>query len=407
MPDNRSQLKSGKMIINSGYKKILKILAIVGIIIAIIALGLVADNIRNSSSLSLYDLPSFLKESSREAIYDKLTKNSWCTPKGINSYVYSFKPDGTYAWNQFEDYVPSPSGSGRWNFEQNPAGEWFLLYDNGQRLRFTLYRFDRLILEYANLRPCDPITTPRKYDASSLPPVRSPNQDDKKLVANRWKRANDIDLDYEPTLVEFRDNFEYVTTYRYGECQNSGSWYAKAGQIKASSTTDKCDPRDDIYPEAFPGEWSEDGFLLLNNDDDLYVPEDYPLMKGVIWRIFSFSDIMEIKVEYDMPIRAGVPNRFDVEMKNVAKREGPMTIRRFSVTKDYGDYRNTDGSIAQVDEIAGLDLGSRILKPNETYNFSLSVTFEKPGKQRMYLYALVDGRTQKWDFKKNYNINVL
>src|SRR6185503_12488911 len=105
------------------------------------------------------------------------------------------------------------------------------------------------------------------------------------ITAKDWKRANDLDLNYEPTGVEFKQNYEYVATYRNGECKNTGIWYATAKEIFGNSLTDNCDPRDDKYPEQLNATLLDNGFLLL--DYDLYVPKDYSLQKGVIWSVFG------------------------------------------------------------------------------------------------------------------------
>jgi len=352
----------------------------------------------------------------KQDIFAKLTANSWCNKKVTEGspfpdYIdYRFKDDGTYEWHFFTDYTPAPSDAGKWNFEQTPADDWFLLYDNGMRQRFSL-KDGMLMLGSVALDVCDPITVTNQYTSGTLPPIQLTSKVQNiinTITAHPWKRANDIDLDYAPTSVEFKKNWEYITTYRNGECQNSGYWYATASEIQVNSLTDQCDPRDDTYPEAFTAELLDNGFLFF--DYELYVPIDYPLQKGIIWSVFGYSDIVNIKVEYDMPIKSGVPNRFDIEMTHVGKKEdypGPITLQRFSITEDYvRDYRKADNTIAQVDEIAGQDLGSKILRPSETYKFSLDVTFKNPGKQSPYINALMYGPTQDWDTQRAYSINV-
>ena len=235
-----------------------KLLIIGSVILIIVVFGVAAYFLFNSSfTTSPYSnssQPTPLEEASREEIFTKLTNNSWCNREATKDSMfpdytdYQLKPDGTYEWYHFTDYMPAPSGSGKWNFERDSYGEWFLLYDDGQRLRFIMNENGSLILEDSNLDSCDPISTVKKYDASTLPPIQissSAKLVADKLTANKWKRANDFDLDYKPTLVEFKKNYEYVTIYRNGECQNGGSWYATADEIKGKSLNDKCDPRND------------------------------------------------------------------------------------------------------------------------------------------------------------------
>ena len=124
-----------------------KILIIGSIILIIVVLWVTAYFIMDSNSTTSPSTTSsqqtYLDKSSREEIFAKLTDNSWCDREATKGSMfpdytdYKYKPDGTYEWHHFTDYTPAPSGSGKWNFEQNSAGEWFLLYDDGQRLRFT------------------------------------------------------------------------------------------------------------------------------------------------------------------------------------------------------------------------------------------------------------------------------
>lgn len=394
----------------SGVFVILPVLIIAVVLVGVV--GFTAYFLLNSSSTTSSQ-PQTQEDLSREKVFSTLTKNSWCnkaTTKGsmFPDYTdYKFKPDGTYKWRHFTDYTPAPSGAGKWNFFQDSAGEWFLLYDDGQRLQFTLNNDKSLKLEDSNLNPCDLITATEKYDASTLPPIQissSVKLINDKLTTDKWKRANDFDLGHEPTLVEFKKDFEYVTTYRYGECQNGGSWYATEDKIQGKSLTDNCDPRNDTYPESLTAKLLDNGFLFL--DFDLYVPENYLLKKGVIWSVPGYSDVVNIKVEYDMPIKTGIPNRFDVEMTNVGEEKypGPITLERFSITEEY--VRNYRNLLGQVDEVAGHDLGSKVLQPGETYKFSLDATFDKTGKQSMYINSLMTGRTQSWDTHQYYSIKV-
>lgn len=354
----------------------------------------------------------------RDDIFAKLTKQSWCNREATRGspfpdYAdYKFKADGTYEWHFFTDSTPASSGEGKWNFEKNSAGSWLLLYDDGARQRFTLYEDGTLTFEGIDLNPCDPITISNPYTAATLPAIQLPS--DAKLVAEKltlqkWKRANDFDLDYEPTTIEFKKNYEYIATYRGGECQNDGNWYVTANGIVGDSLTNDCDIRDDTYPENLSAKLLKNDFLFLNHD--LYTPENYPLEKGVIWSVFGYSDVVSIKVEYDMPIISGIPNKFDVEMTNVGREDypGPVTLQRFSVTEDYvRNYRQSLTTTSQqVDEIGGIDLGSKILSPGQTYRFSFDVTFPHSGKQSMYINALIDGPTQAWDTHQHYSIEVL
>ncbi len=354
----------------------------------------------------------------KNELFSKLTKNSWCNKNEYSLYPdhsnYQFKADGEYENQFFTDYTTYPN-TGKWSIEKTSDDDWVILYDDGVRTRITLNWDGTLTLgptKTHKLTPCNSLSVSKPYTAETLPPIQLDDEVKQvisNLTAHKWKRANDFDLFFKPTSIEFKNNNEYLTTYRNGECQSKGDWYATVGAIGGSSLTNKCDTRDSKYPETIRAKFLKNGHLLVGNSNDLYVPEDYQLNKGVIWEVFGFSQVIKIKVEYDMPIKMGVPNKFDVEMTNVGEEKypGAMTLQRFSITESYDrNYRISDDEIAQIDEISGIDLGSKILKPGETYNFSLDVTFPNSGKQGMYINSLINGRTQDWDSSQYYSINV-
>ena len=393
-----------------------------------------------------------LNNLSREEIFKRLTKNKWIDrdpakaqkttntePLGFMpfdfgwNYSLTLRPDGTYSWTQASDAVPQPSDAGKWNFEQNAAGDWFLLFDNGKRQRFTMNEDGSLTLDLdlwkLALYPGKPITDDQLFTADTLPSLpMNPGLVSviDRLTAQKWKRANDLNLNREPTRIEFRKDWSYVATYRNNECENKGWWYAALVDkqfeekhdrslkgvdvmVRAASPLHTCYQQEgdnSVRTEHFKGKLLDNGFLWLGYD--LYVPEDYQLEKGVIGEILGYSDVVRIKVTYDMPIRAGVANNFEVEVTNLGERRynNPITLQRFSVTEDYAirDYRQTNNyEIAHAEEIAGKDLGLKQLKVGETYTFSLEVTFKKRGKQKFYLNALMYGPTQKWDTVQHYS----
>jgi hypothetical protein len=114
-----------------------------------------------------------------------------------------------------------------------------------------------------------------------------------------------------------------------------------------------------------------------------------------------------VHVEYDMPIRKGVPAKFDVTVTNI--RLGEVILQRFSLTREYGhDYRRADRTLQaeKVAELAALDLGEAVLARGETKTFSLSVTFPKAGRQRWYVNAMVLGPSQAWDNMQGYTFDI-
>ena len=403
------------------------ILGIIKTILAVIILTLSIDNTKETPQQDGNIQSKQEKSQTRQEIFEQLTKNSWCN-KSLTAdslfpdYTdYSFKPDGTYEWHEITDYTPSPSGSGRWNFEQNSAGKWILLYDTGERLPFMLNENNTITLDEVQkdgsftldetqLLPCEAITANKRYTEATLPPIAIPplvKARTNMLTANKWKKSNDLNLEYRPTLIEFKQNFEYKTTYRFGACENNGNWYATADAIVGKSKINTCDQRDPTYAEGFAATILDNGFLLLG--DDLYVPENSPLTKGIIWNVPGYSDVVNIKIEYDMPIKASVANTFDVEITNVAdlKQTRPLTLQRFSLTHEYiQNYRAENNTIAQVKEIAAKNLENKILLPGETYRFFIEAIFPQIGKQSLYINNLMYGPTQDWDIQQHYFIDV-
>jgi len=354
----------------------------------------------------------------KNEVFTKLTANLWCNKSEDSPFMgyseYQFKANGEYKIYGFNDYSSSTS-TGKWSLEKSFDEDWILLYDNGLRTRITLNYDGTLTMgpNNAKINPCEPLIVSDPYTAETLPEVQLPDeviQRIDQIIAQKWKRTNDFDLNFKPTSIEFKKNHEYVTTYRYGECQNHGDWYTGGSGIRGSSLSDKCDSRGSDNPETIYLDFLGNGHLFRHTD--LYVPEDYPLDKGIIWKVGGYSHVVEIKVKYDMPIKKGIPNQFDIEMTNVgqSKSHESLELDRFFITEkfDYNNYiKDSEGKTIHLsDEIAAIDLNSKILKRGETHIFSLNVTFPESGEQSMRINSLIIGPTQNWDFHQHYSINV-
>lgn len=176
-----------------------------------------------------------------------------------------------------------------------------------------MLRFGKLYPEQPRKR--DPERTAAKLPELTLRP--EVQQIVKRLTAHRWKRANDLDLRTEATEVCFSSDWTYVGTYRGGECTSRGTWYATVEEIFAHSPEGRCVDAARSRGDLFRAEVIDDRRILVSGD--LYVPEDEPVKRGVIWHLFGY-DNRTIRIEYDMPIRRGMPVRFDVTITNASNQ---------------------------------------------------------------------------------------
>jgi hypothetical protein len=219
-----------------------------------------------------------------------------------------------------------------------------------------------------------------------------------RLTAHTWKRANDLDVFMAPTQVRFRPDWTYAATYRGGECRSEGTWYATAKEIVAHSPQGRCDrPSDTSSGDSLTAQVIDDRKILVNWD--LYVPDDEPVPRGIIWHLFGF-DAANTRIEYDMPIRRGQPVRFDVTITN--RSIEPLKLDRFSLTRGYSDYGRSLGEAGQAlvppgDEIAAHDLAGIALAPGKSHAFHVMASLPEAGTPTVYFNVLVSGLTQNWD----------
>ena len=349
-----------------------------------------------------------------ERVFSILTANTWTTARpgadhrpGPDYHVWTYAPDGTWTTRHITDFTTAPR-SGKWNLQRgarHAAGEWFLCFDDGRRVRFTL-RGDGMPL---NLYPDKPVPRDPRHSAATLPRISlSPElaRTAARLTSRGWKRANDLDLRMEPTLVRFAADWTYAADYRHGQCTSRGTWYATADEIVAANPDGRCDDRPGAGGDQFSGSVIDDGRVLISGD--LYVPEDQPVPRGVIWALFGYEQVTAILIEYDMPLRKGVPAQFDVRITN--KGTWPLTLRRFSLTGEYSNYGRDAGDpgkvLAPPKEIAAVDLANLEIPPEKSHAFSFQATFPEAGERWVYFNAMIYGPTQNWDTHRAHELNV-
>ena len=351
----------------------------------------------------------------RKQTFAQLTRNSWTTvvKSGFHPdrFVYRFCANGSYRVDYLTDVEVKP-GEGKWNFLQDDEGTWWIIFDNGQRERFLLNDDGTLTFMNKQLHVDKPLDQTRTVE--QLAPIKvsdSVQKIAKHLCANPWQRSNDVNLSTQPTLVEFRPDWTYTTTYRYGKCRNQGDWYATshpliarfgAAKIRADSLHSECDTRgpgrEQLRIEII------DGIGVLINSE-LYVPQEAATNKAVIWAIFGRESI-RVSVHYDMPIVQGVPHRFDVEFR-IVKSISELTLQRFSLTEKYDHgYRLANHKLGDVAEIAATDLNSKVLKHGDVHKASITATFDKPGTQYLYFNAMMFNIRQDWDARCGYEMQI-
>jgi hypothetical protein len=218
-------------------------------------------------------------------------------------------------------------------------------------------------------------------------------------------RANDCDLRREPTQVRFNRDWSYVASYRHGQCTSDGHWFATIDEARAISFESHCDDRPGSGTIQLTVEWIDDRRILVNHD--LYLPEGTSLSRGILWSLLGFKETV-IRIEYDMPIRAGVPTQFTVTITNAS--ESVLQLERFSLTDNYNHYGRSVGDpgkpLVLTQEIAGQDLHRVELAPGESHVFPLDVTFPLPGPKSIYLNTLISGTTQNWDTHQSVEMTI-
>jgi hypothetical protein len=349
--------------------------------------------------------------STAEEIFDALTAHSWSSlppnqPKfpPMDYSVATYRADGTWSFEFFTDYH-IPAKTGKWNL-QSVQGQWLLCQDDGGRGSVATNGDGTISLGVGKLYPHEPLARDPGQTAKTLPKltlVPEVQEIVNRLTAHEWKRANDLDLAYDPTQVRFHKDWTYSATYRGGECKSEGTWYAKTDEIVAHSPKGRCDrPSDTSTGDWLTAQVIDDRKILINWD--LYVPKDEPMPRGIIWHLFGFDEA-DTRIEYDMPIRRGHPVRFDVTITN--RSISPLKLERFALSHGYSDYGRSLGEpgkaiVPPADEIAAHDLAGATLAPGKAHAFHVMASFPDAGTPTVYFNVLVSGLTQNWDTHQSH-----
>jgi hypothetical protein len=202
--------------------------------------------------------------------------------------------------------------------------------------------------------------------------------------------------------IEFRDDFTYIAEYASGRAVPTGTWYATIDSVVMNGTPDA--PGETAYiknGDYFRVMISNADQLVINNSP--YVPQERLSERGTILHFGGHGEPICVRVEYKMPIRRGIPCRFDVRFISAPN----MTLQRFSLTKEFEHgYRLPDGTFAPVDELAAINLNNRTLDVGESKSFSVDVVFPEAGDQYYYLNAMIKGQ-QNWDEREAVLFRIL
>jgi hypothetical protein len=253
------------------------------------------------------------------------------------------------------------------------------------------------------------LESPQPPDVDDLPPLVLADEvlaARKLLTATRWKHANDLEPGRFPSALTFYDDWTYETSYAPADCTNRGWWHTIADQLFAFhlsgdgtiwSNANPCGESD--HHEAFRLELLDENHVLLGGD--LYVPVSRELERGIIYNVMGHG-VVNVRVEYEMPLRAKETNEFSVAISlRKSSRLQSLNLQRFALTSEYQrDFRQSRTEIAIGEEIAGVDLQNRVLRPGESVRFKVPVVFDEPGKQWVYLNAMMYGETQAFDARQ-------
>lgn len=205
-------------------------------------------------------------------VFDVLTASKWCDTEAapapgawIETTCWAFRTNGTYLWSVMTDYTPAPRGEGHFNIEKSAAG-WVLALDSGERHRLSFASNGSIRIDRQQLFVRGP-SGQEPGSVVSIPRIalrRSARQSADNLVQGAWYRADAQAPMRQPTSIRFSTDWTYRSVYRNGACENSGTWYATAKEIRGHAPKDPCGPEDDGYGENLIAAFSSDGNLELN-----------------------------------------------------------------------------------------------------------------------------------------------
>ncbi len=374
----------------------------------------IADETKSTSqvarSATTDATPKAIDSTRGDVVFSLLTSQVWSNrpsdqkhpfgmcPVGEGDSEFRFMADGTYEHR----WIPLAGGEtvvrakGRWNLQLGHDKMWIACLDNGERHVVTLMEGGSIRLDGFKY-PSSKLDTPAAKSLHELPAISLPAEVEQRnsiLSSRVWHRANDIDLDRFPATIEFRSDFTYLAHSAAGRAYPIGTWYATADKVFAVGQPDAQGESYNLksYGAYLPVVISNADQLVIGNTP--YVPHESISGKGTIHHFGGHGPPIRVQVEYAMPIRQGIPCRFDVHFISAPD----MTLQRFSVTKQYDHgYRKPDGTIAQVDELAAIDLKNVTLKAGESKSFSVDVVFPQAGDHSYYLNAMIKGTSQHWD----------
>lgn len=349
---------------------------------------------------------------SREQVFQRLVGHEWSMyPEGrlpeagfADILLFRYHADGKYERRKSSD-IGDGVAFGRWNLVFSTVGAWMIVTDEGKREPVTLERDGSVAVGSQKLYPVSTVKIPLSARAEALPVVDVPallTPLAGELTAHPWKRANDLDLDRMPTSVEFFEDWSCAAIYRAGERRVRGTWYVTTRELVAYTKNETGKWEAFISTPLRVGRLPQEGALWIGHD--LYVPEPAVPEKGVL---LGFSkpppEAPFLVVRYQRPITKGRVTRFEVTLRNNVGT--PLVLQRFSLTQTFvRRYRTPSQQVATVPEIAGKDLGRRVLEPAQEHTFAVDALFPRTGKQRFYVNVLALRATKTWDFSSSAHI---
>ena len=328
---------------------------------------------------------------------------------GEGASEFRFLPDGSHEhrWIPEAEGAPIVKAKGRWNLQSGHDKKWLACFDNGERHVVTLLEGGSIRLDGFKFPKSKLEAQPETKSLDELPAISLPDEVQRRnsiLGSRVWHRANDINLDRYPATIVFRPDFTYLAHSATGSAYPIGVWYATADIVFTDGPPAPHGESDNLkkYGAYLPVVISSADQLVIGNTP--YVPHDSIGGKGTIHHFGGYGSPIRVQVEYAMPIRRGIPCRFDVHFISAPD----MTLERFSLTAEYDHgYRKPDGTIARVDELAAISLNNVTLKEGESKSFSVDVVFPEAGDHWYYLNAMLKGTSQFWDEREAVRFRIL
>lgn len=330
-------------------------------------------------------------------------------PVGEGDSEFTFSANGHYEhrWIPLSGEKPLVRVSGKWNLQPGPNGTWLACFDSGERHLVTLFDSGAIQLDGWKYPLRKVAAGPESLSVDGLPAIQLPESIKQRiavLTSHAWYRQNDVNLDRYPAMIEFQKDFTYKAYTPSGRSYPAGFWYASADKIHLTGPRDEHGESDYLRDEGAHAAIEIDNPNRIIIDSAPYVTKEQLSTKGVIWSIGGYKKELTVRIEYDMPIRKGIPCRFEVTFVQTPN----MIAQRFSVTNGFEyEYRKPDSPIKSAKEIAAVNLNDTLIGEQETKSFSLDVTFPESGQHTYYLNALIKGPTQNWDLNEAFTFQVL